>query len=80
MEHVAVNPLKGPFDSVLIQNSLGIQLIFLNYPVDLLVNQIFQFSYMTSLVAENGMLFVCYMNQYCDVGEQRHINPNVGYF
>lgn len=29
-EHVAVNPLNGPFDSILIQISLGIQLIFLS--------------------------------------------------
>jgi hypothetical protein len=30
MEHVAVNPLNGPFDRILIQISLGIQLIFLH--------------------------------------------------
>jgi hypothetical protein len=30
MEHVAVNPLKGPFDSILFQISLGVQLIFLH--------------------------------------------------
>jgi len=30
MEHIAVIPLNGPFDSILIQISLRIQLIFLH--------------------------------------------------
>jgi len=31
MEHVVVNTLNGPFDSVLIQISLEVQLIFLHF-------------------------------------------------
>ena len=30
MEHVAVNPLDGPFNKILIQISLGVELIFLH--------------------------------------------------